>query len=276
MKTKIFTFIFIVLALTQADFCFAVECKNDLFLKELLSTEDDFRAVTILKEREFNFRGTKKGFECAGVLLGLYLRHEEFDVADNWLTRMTTHYPIELQKISTLPRLKAEMAYVFGNYTEADRRISAGAETDDAHTLRDFARAAHAPYQTQPITCLGSPCDQLRTVLDDTNSENLKNPNVALALGIIPGMGQVYAGRTLSGMASLLLNSVLIGTTIYGISRSEYAFAILSGAASTGIYLGSIYAGYESVKRHNEQLEAQKRTKIRNINIELKLLQLTF
>ncbi len=79
--------------------CFAEDCRNDPFLKELRETEDDFRSVTILKEREFKFRGTEKGFECAGVLLGLYLRHEEFDVADSWLDKFSPPFIFELIRI---------------------------------------------------------------------------------------------------------------------------------------------------------------------------------
>ncbi len=251
----------------------AEDCLGEPFVKELSESGDAFRAASILKEREFHSRGTDAGFGCARMLLGLYLRHEEFDAADAWLTKMLVNYR-QTAAIAPPGRLRAEVAYLFGNYAEAENRSHSEQPSDPE--MADFARAMGDPFNVPTPACSGASCDNLRYVLHDAREHGLKSPAAGLALGLVPGLGQVYAGRLWSGAASFFLNAALIGVSTFGVIRREYAFALFSGSIATGTYLGSIYAGYEAVRRENELREEQVRGRIKSIAVDVRLLRLAF
>jgi len=70
----------------------AAACRDDALVRELRDSGDDFRAVTVLRQRELEARGTAQGLECARLILGAYLRHGELDLVDDWVTRLGRSY----------------------------------------------------------------------------------------------------------------------------------------------------------------------------------------
>ena len=91
---------------------------------------------------------------------------------------------------------------------------------------------------------------------------------------MVPGLGQVYAGRPLAGLGSFLLNGFLIGTTAYAIHRHEYALAVLSGGVGLAFYTGGIYAGFEAATRVNEHSAEELRARIRAVPADLAITTL--
>jgi hypothetical protein len=245
-------------------------CADDPLVREFLDSGDDFRAVTVLRQRELPLRGTPAGFECARLILGAYLRHGEFDLVDDWVARMGQFYGPPLLAPGLVPRLRVEVAYLFGNSAEVERRAAEGGVAG-LERLTILSRAADRPLSFDPrdVTCASSACAQLRRILDDRSSLPHKSPGLALALGVIPGMGQVYAGRPLAGLGSFLLNAFLMGTTAFAIHRHEYALTVLSGGLGLAFYTGSIYAGFEAATRVNEHSADELRARIRAVPADL-------
>lgn len=254
-------------------------CRDDPLVRELDDSGDAFRAVTVLRQRELPARGTPDGFECARMILGRYLRHDELDLVDDWVARMARHYaPLMLPGQGGPARLRVEVAYLTGNAAEVERRAreSGSPRLDGLVTL---AAAAEAPLsfdaaRAAPPACGDAGCAELRALLATRAGLPVKSPGLALALGIVPGLGQAYAGRPLSGLGSFLLNAFLAGVTAYGIHRHEYALATLTGAAGLAIYAGGIYAGYEAALRRNERESERLRARIRAIPVDLLLPRL--
>jgi putative membrane protein insertion efficiency factor len=68
---------------------------------------------------------------------------------------------------------------------------------------------------------------------------------------VIPGSGQVYAGRTSDGLRHFLFNALMILTTI-SFARGEHVpAAILTGALELPFYTGNIRGASASAKRHD-------------------------
>lgn len=250
-------------------------CRDDVRVREFQEGGDAFRALTVLRELELGRRGTPQGFECSRMILGEYLRHDELDLLDDWVGRMGTSYAPLMPPGAPL-RLKVEVAYLLGNSAEVKRRA---AESGLPH-LENFialSSAADLPLSFVPpdaAACADAACAALRTLLDERARIPRKSPALALVLGIVPGLGQVYAGRVLAGLGSFLINGFLIGTAAFGVERHEYALAVLSGAAGAAFYASGIYAGYETATRFNEREAAQLRDRIRALPIDLELTKL--
>lgn len=251
-------------------------CADDPFARELITTGDDFRAVGVLKQIEIGARPTDEGFTCGRMLLGLYLRHEEYDLADGWLTRMVGVYP-QVRAVAPPALLEAEMAYLFGNQIEVRRRLGATGTpaTPEVDALLTFAAAAASPARPPPILCAAPACGQLRRLYDeDPRARARKSPGLALALGIVPGLGQIYAGRVLAGIGSFLLNGALAGLAVTAALRDERAAAIALGGLGGVLYLGNFYAGYEAARRENERRDAETSARVRAIPLDLRLYRL--
>jgi TM2 domain-containing membrane protein YozV len=253
----------------------ASACRDDALVREFQQSGDDFRAVTVLRGRELERRGTAPGFECSRMILGTYLRHAELDLADDWVARMARDYAALLAPGQAL-RLEVEVAYLIGNSAEVRRR-AAQIRAPAVDRLIAFADAADAPFSfdaRQAPTCAEPACAGFRRILDARPRLPHKSPGLALMLGLVPGLGQIYAGRPLAGVGSFLLNGFLLGTTAFGVTRHEYALAALSGAIALGFYSGNLYAGYEAATRFNEHQAQTVREEIRALPVDLELNKL--
>jgi hypothetical protein len=255
----------------------AGDCRDDALVRELEESGDAFRAVTVLRARELERRGTPEGLECARMILGEYLRHDEHDLVDDWVTRLGAHYAPLLGADQPL-RLKVEAAYLVGHSAEVARR-AAESRLPGLAGLVALSAAADQPFSFEPArasaaACPDRGCAELRALLAERSGLPRKSLALALGLGIVPGLGQAYAGRALSGLGSFLLNAFFAGVTAYGIHRHEYALATFSGAVGIALYGGGIYAGYEAAARFNERQAERLRDRIRAIPVDLALTKL--
>jgi len=255
----------------------ASACHDDALVRELRDSGDDFRAVTVLRQRELEARGTAQGLECARLILGAYLRHGELDLVDDWVTRLGRSYA-SLLPAGAGPRLHVEVAYLLGGSPEIRRRV-AESGLPGLDRLDVLARAAEGPLSfdaREAAACAARDpaCAELTRLLDERQRLPHKSPALALALGLVPGLGQVYAGRVLSGLGSFLLNGFLIGTTAFAVYRHEYALSVFAGGISLAFYSGGVYAGYEAARRVNQREEESLRARIRAVPVELQLNKL--
>ncbi len=95
--------------------------------------------------------------------------------------------------------------------------------------------------------------DEYRSLI--TKGESLmalsKSPILGAGLGIIPGMGYIYAGETGTGVLSFVMISLCATLSYLGFRYKTEAAGIFFGAVATFFYTGSIMGGYRGVKKHN-------------------------
>ena len=253
----------------------AATCADDALLREFQDSGDAFRAVTVLRQHELERRGTPEGFECARLILGAYLHHGELELVDDWVARLGQHYASLMPPGQPL-RLRVEVAYLIGNSAEVKRRADESA-LPGLEPLTVLAQAADGPFAFDARTAVGcadAACVGLRRILETRERVPHKSAGLALVLGLVPGLGQVYAGRPLAGLGSFLLNGFLIGTTAYALHRHEYALSILSGGIGAAFYAGGIYAGYEAATRFNDREAEQLRSELRALPVDLAINKL--
>jgi hypothetical protein len=81
---------------------------------------------------------------------------------------------------------------------------------------------------------------------------SLKKPYKAIALGLIPGMGYVYADQTSTGIIAFVLISVLSALTYYSFKTDNKPVGVFIGTAAGFFYGGSIIGGYLAAKKYND------------------------
>lgn len=87
--------------------------------------------------------------------------------------------------------------------------------------------------------------------LQSYERERDKSPVLGGVLGLIPGLGYMYAGEYANGLRSLILNGLFMGAMVYsGVEDQWGAFAVISFFEITW-YSGSIYGGIDAAQRYN-------------------------
>ncbi|TAN36756.1 MAG: hypothetical protein EPN23_08070 [Verrucomicrobia bacterium] len=80
-----------------------------------------------------------------------------------------------------------------------------------------------------------------------------KKPRVGGLLGLVPGLGYVYAGEWANALRSVLLNSLFIFGMVNTAEHDEWgAFGVISFFEVTW-YSGSIYGGIDASQRYNRE-----------------------
>lgn len=79
-----------------------------------------------------------------------------------------------------------------------------------------------------------------------------KNPQTAMLLSLVPGLGLFYAGRYGEGVLSVGLNACAIAWTVTQIASGCYISGIVGGAiALNGTYLGGMQRAAVATERYN-------------------------
>lgn len=239
------------------------------FVDELISEGDFHRAMTFAKESEFHNRGTQSGFNFQKKIVEIHLRSQDFELFDIQVERLIERYS------NFLPPgkddiLRGESVFLMGNYGPAFLKIKKTEAPDEEKKL--FAIFAGEDFQ-----CSNQLCEELNKKEKRIfESKNYKNESLALILGIVPGLGQYYAGQKSSAIATFLLNSFFITTSIIAFNNNENAAGIASSLVGVTFYASSIYAGYEAARRYNVTRVESEKKKLKDIPIKIELINIIY
>jgi TolA-binding protein len=87
--------------------------------------------------------------------------------------------------------------------------------------------------------------------LGDIGQLNRKSPQLAGALGVIPGAGYLYTERYQDALISLLVNGLLFWAAYESFDQGLPALGCIAGLAGAGFYTGSIYGSVSSAHKYN-------------------------
>lgn len=82
----------------------------------------------------------------------------------------------------------------------------------------------------------------------------MKNPGIALTMGIVPGMGYVYSGDYGTGFVSFIITALNYGISYLAYRSNNDAIAITTGSIGFFFHLGSMTGGYMSSQRWNTRV----------------------
>lgn len=84
-----------------------------------------------------------------------------------------------------------------------------------------------------------------------------KNPKVATALSLVPGLGYYYAGYRRTALTALAVNTLFALGTVKAWKDENYGLAALSGLLGSGWYLGGMYGAGVSADRRNQRIRRE-------------------
>ena len=71
---------------------------------------------------------------------------------------------------------------------------------------------------------------------------------------LMPGIGQIYSGRTWDGITSFVLNSTFVAIAYDSYKHKYWGGGLIAGYFGLSFYIGNIYGAKESAHRHNESI----------------------
>lgn len=117
------------------------------------------------------------------------------------------------------------------------------------NTLKNLSAAYYAAED--PLNFRGSfEKIELNESFEEYRSASRKKPGLAAAMSVfIPGLGKIYAGKTISGINGLIINGVYAAQTWESNKRlgMYHPLTIFNVGALAAFYFSNIYGSYKSV-----------------------------
>lgn len=89
-----------------------------------------------------------------------------------------------------------------------------------------------------------------------------KSPVLGGILNLIPGLGYLYAGRSVEAGRSFLINGSFLVLAAYSLSQEKIGFGIAFSTIGTITYIANIYGGVNAIRQRNAIDELQRSKKI--------------
>ncbi len=106
----------------------------------------------------------------------------------------------------------------------------------------------------------------LLTRVDQMEALPRKSPALAGTLSaVLPGSGQLYAGRSADALVALLTNGVLIGGTWSALHNEEDVTAGALALLAVGFYTGNIYGGINAARQRNHSINERAMNETRGL-----------
>jgi tetratricopeptide (TPR) repeat protein len=84
-----------------------------------------------------------------------------------------------------------------------------------------------------------------------------KDPVIASALGIIPGLGYLYSGYSETAVSSIFVNSLFIGGATKAFENDNKSLGMILGTFGFGFYTGNIYGSFQTAQRKNQKIKQE-------------------
>lgn len=241
------------------------------FADHLFEQTDYYRAITEYERYLFFASESPRAPWVRYRVAESYLRGEQYEEAMLRFGELASEYA------GTSVGSASELALARGyadqeRYADAVRQLDA-LERQPALTPEDRVDAAlfksvcqlrlHQPGPARAtLAALPSAppaTDAVPWLLEETDRfEELpfKKPWVAGTLsGVLPGAGQVYAGRPRDGLAAFTLNGLLIWAACEAFDHDQNVTGALLCFLETGWYVGNIYNAVNSTHQYNRRIE---------------------
>ena len=94
----------------------------------------------------------------------------------------------------------------------------------------------------------------LKDKVNEGEPNSYKSPTLGGVMSaVIPGSGQIYAGRTKDGISSFLINLLLIGGSIKAFKDNENVTGVSLATVGSFFYLGNVFGGVSAVEKYNDE-----------------------
>lgn len=101
-----------------------------------------------------------------------------------------------------------------------------------------------------------------RELASQAQTPDHKNPRLAGILGVVPGLGYLYAGYRQTALSAFLVNGAFIWATVEAFDSGQNGLGAVLGVLSFGWYSGNIYGSVRSAHRHNQKIDSDYLAKL--------------
>jgi TM2 domain-containing membrane protein YozV len=140
------------------------------------------------------------------------------------------------------------------------------------HKRKIFASLLTRKFDEAEILCRAGTADfgMCREMIEraQRGANREKSPAAAAVLGIVPGLGYVYAGQIGTGIVAFLFISLNVLVTYFAFRTHNDIMGYFTGVIGGFFYAGSIAGGYLASKRFNTELAESIR---KSVTHEIKL-----
>ncbi len=96
------------------------------------------------------------------------------------------------------------------------------------------------------------------TIARDADRSSWRSPRIAGLLGLVPGLGYLYAGHKQTAIAAVIVNAVFAGATIQAFRSEQEVLGGFLAAFTLSWYAGSIYGSVQGARRSNSHLQQEQ------------------
>lgn len=89
-------------------------------------------------------------------------------------------------------------------------------------------------------------------MVEEIKKISQKNPLIAGALSVIPGLGQLYCERYQDALVAFLINLGFIASAVEAFDKNHYALGGLISFVGFGFYAGNIYGAANGAHKYNQ------------------------
>lgn len=256
----------------KTDFLKYHENDTILFVNYLINNSDYISALYKIRESEFINHGISEELFAKKLLCfrGLKQFEEGVFCFDNEYPQYHENLEVGLQA--------GMLHYSLGNYDRVIELFSSSRVSDDVSVnekkeiLSALSNAQLGNYSAaflcfDSARCYGNTAFEVNNqLLTQLQSQHYKNPSVARALSIVPGLGYLYSGHYGSALTSLIMNCALGYATYTSIKSENYGVAGLCGLLSLSFYIGNISGAGKSAVRYNDIRKKEILLELENSN----------
>ncbi len=235
------------------------------FAEHLFATGEYYRAITEYKRLLFLYPKRPKEHEIQLRIGDCYLKGERWDDAlKHFQSLLILRLPAKIQ--SKLLYKIAKAYYAKGEYVNARRQLEAlidqfpeSQDVNQAYYLTGqcylrqdkWAKAADAFSRISE----GIDAKGLSLEAEEGDSLPYKSPGLAGTLSaIVPGLGQLYAGRKQDAFMAFLLNGLFIWGVVESFEHDKEVAGGILLFFELGWYGGNIFSAMSSTHKYNKKL----------------------
>lgn len=122
------------------------------------------------------------------------------------------------------------------------------------YAARD-ALHAHDPARVKAIAAATPGLDPLVSAMSSTRAGHRSPLAAGLMSAVLPGAGQVYAGRYRDGIMSFAINALFVSSTVLAAQKKEYGLAGVLGGTELLWYGGNVVGALNAAHRYDAEAE---------------------
>jgi tetratricopeptide (TPR) repeat protein len=239
------------------------------FAEQTMEKGDTLRAVVEFERFLHFFPDDKKVPKARLLMAQCYLKAKDYESARKILNEALNVYRGTLVGGKAL-FLMGESYYEQGLYEEAERYFKGVLAAYSDPELRNSAsyRLAWIQMQTgkwqeasETFKTVGAGSPLFLNAQDlsvkSLGGEQLpyKDPTIAGAMSVVPGLGHAYCERYKDGLVAFLLNGLFVWATIEAFHGDQEVLGAVLGFVELGFYSGTIYSAVNSAHKHNHKVK---------------------